>query len=61
MKIKTDSKIEWVEHNKVYICKCKCGEHHFHLMQIASNAYLQCGKCGNLINVALGYENKAIK
>ena len=52
------NKIEWVEHDKVYISRCKCGEHHFHLLQIGSAVYLQCGKCKNLISIILSYSDR---
>ena len=55
-----ENMISWVEHETVYISKCGCGEHHFHLIKIGSAVYLQCGRCGRLVNVILDYHTKNI-
>lgn len=39
----------WVVHDEAMIGKCEvCGEHHFHIVRVGRQLYLQCGKCSEM-------------
>lgn len=50
--------VEFVIHENTKIGRCRCGEHHWHLIKIGSAIYLQCGRCGRLINIIMEFEAK---